>query len=205
MRRQLLPAVVMVLVMTLLTGLVYTFAFTGFAQLVLPRQGRRVTRRGGRAGRRLRATSGRRSSTSRAIRSRSTSSRVPRRPRPRSEAGYDPTLSLGSNLGPTNPELLKVVRRRVRALPRAQRPRGRRAGAGRRRHRVRHRGSTPTSRSPTPGCRRARVAEERGLAVQRVRDLIDDHIDGRFLGIIGEKGVNVLLLNVALDETGPKT
>jgi K+-transporting ATPase ATPase C chain len=49
----------------------------------------------------------------------------------------------------------------------------------------------------------ARVAEERELSVSRVRDLIADHTDGRFLGFIGEQGVNVLLLNVALDEAGP--
>jgi K+-transporting ATPase ATPase C chain len=45
-----------------------------------------------------------------------------------------------------------------------------------------------------------RIAEERGLSVAEVRDLIDDNTDGRFIGFIGENGVNVLLLNIALDE-----
>jgi K+-transporting ATPase ATPase C chain len=45
----------------------------------------------------------------------------------------------------------------------------------------------------------ARVAEARGLSVKQVKDLIDAHTDGRPLGIIGEKTVNVLDLNLALD------
>jgi K+-transporting ATPase ATPase C chain len=44
------------------------------------------------------------------------------------------------------------------------------------------------------------VAEERGLSAERVADLIDEHTAGRFLGIFGEPGVNVLELNLALDE-----
>jgi K+-transporting ATPase ATPase C chain len=44
-----------------------------------------------------------------------------------------------------------------------------------------------------------RVARERHLPEQRVRDLVTSHIDGRFLGVIGEPRVNVLELNLALD------
>ena len=46
----------------------------------------------------------------------------------------------------------------------------------------------------------ARVAEERGLTERQVLDLVDEHTDGRTLGVLGEKRVNVLLLNIALDE-----
>ena len=46
----------------------------------------------------------------------------------------------------------------------------------------------------------ARVAQERGLSPERVGDLIDEHTDGRFLGFIGDPGVNVLELNIALDQ-----
>ena len=46
----------------------------------------------------------------------------------------------------------------------------------------------------------ARVAKERGLSVERVQELIDENTDGRWLGIFGEPGVNVLELNLALDE-----
>jgi potassium-transporting ATPase KdpC subunit len=44
-----------------------------------------------------------------------------------------------------------------------------------------------------------RVARERGLQVGKVLDLVDENTDGRFLGFIGEKGVNVLELNLVLD------
>ncbi len=46
----------------------------------------------------------------------------------------------------------------------------------------------------------ARVAEVRGISTDRVEELIDEHTDGRWLGIFGEPGVNVLELNLALDE-----
>jgi K+-transporting ATPase ATPase C chain len=45
----------------------------------------------------------------------------------------------------------------------------------------------------------SRVADERGLSVDRVLEIVDDHTDGRALGILGEKAVNVLELNLALD------
>ena len=45
-----------------------------------------------------------------------------------------------------------------------------------------------------------RVAEERGLELERVLELVDENTDGRFLGVLGEPGVNVLELNLALDE-----
>lgn len=48
-----------------------------------------------------------------------------------------------------------------------------------------------------------RVAAVRGLSLSRVLDLIDAHTEGRFLGLLGEPGVNVLELNLALDKTPP--
>ena len=50
-----------------------------------------------------------------------------------------------------------------------------------------------------------RIAAVRHLPLSRVEDLIDEHTDGRFLGLFGEPGVNVLELNLALDEEAPAT
>jgi len=203
MRRQLLPAVVMVLVMTLLTGLVYTFAFTGFAQLVFPGRadGSRVEVHGRDVGSEYIGQA--------FVDEQGDPLREYFQPRPSaatngSEAGYDPTLSLGSNLGPTNPELRQLVRRRVRAYRELN---GLGADAPVPVDAVTASGSglDPHISVANARLQAHRVAEERGLSVRQVRNLIDDHVDGRFLGIIGEQGVNVLMLNVALDQTGPKT
>lgn len=198
MRRQILPAVVMVLIMTLLTGLVYTFAFTGVAQVVFPSQadGSRVEVDGRDVGSEHIGQA--------FVDEDGNPLREYFQPRPSyatttSEAGYDPTLSLGSNLGPTNPELAKVVVERVRAyrelngLPddRAVPVDAVTASAS---------GLDPHISIANARLQAPRVADERGLSVRQVRDLIDDNTDGRFLGFIGEQGVNVLELNLALDQ-----
>ena len=114
------------------------------------------------------------------------------------KAGYDPTLSSGSNLGPTNPELLKEVAKRVDAYRKLN-------GLGRA-VRVPVDAVTASASGLDPDISVAnarfqagRVARERGLAVTRIRTLIDAHTSGRTLGVLGEKTVNVLELNLALD------
>lgn len=120
-------------------------------------------------------------------------------PRPSAAgAGYDATGSGGSNLGPTSRKLYEAVRERLEAYRRENRLGETEAipadavtasGSGLDRHI-----SLRNAELQVP-----RVAEARGLSREHVRELVDRHTDGRDLGVLGEPGVNVLLLNRALD------
>jgi K+-transporting ATPase ATPase C chain len=114
------------------------------------------------------------------------------------DAGYDPTLSLGSNLGPTNPDLLKAVADRAKDYRKLN---GLDAGAKVPVDAVTASGSglDPDISIANARLQAARVANERGLTTKQVLSLIDDHTSGRALGTLGEKSVNVLELNLALD------
>jgi potassium-transporting ATPase KdpC subunit len=114
-------------------------------------------------------------------------------------AGYDPTLSSGSNLGPTNPDFLKLIDQRVKAY--------------RKLNRLSHDREVPVDAVTASGSgldphisvanarlQARRVAAERGLSVKTVNTLIDHNTSGRALGVLGEKAVNVLDLNLALDD-----
>ena len=114
-------------------------------------------------------------------------------------AGYDPTLSSGSNLGPTNPELLKLVDQRVKAYRKLNGladdvavPVDAVTASGS--------GLDPQISIANARLQARRVADERGLSVRTVNRLVDDNTSGRALGILGEKAVNVLQLNLALDK-----
>jgi K+-transporting ATPase ATPase C chain len=65
-------------------------------------------------------------------------------------------------------------------------------------------GVDPHISSANAAIQARRVAAVRGLALAQVRTLVDDHTDGRSLGVLGEPGVNVLELNLALDELAPR-
>ena len=105
-----------------------------------------------------------------------------------------------SNQGPTNPDLLAAIEERAAAYREENGLAADVAGAGRRGHRVRVRASTRTSRWPTPGSRPAGGRRARAWTSPTVLALVDDHTGGRSLGFLGEEGVNVLELNLALDE-----
>lgn len=120
-------------------------------------------------------------------------------PRPSSAgAGYDGAASSGSNMGPTNPEYLATVEERVAQyredndLPDAVTvPADAVTGSGS--------GLDPHISVANAELQAARVAAARGMSLASVLDMIDAHTDGRPLGILGDPGVNVLQLNVALD------
>jgi potassium-transporting ATPase KdpC subunit len=189
MRRQFFPAVLMLLVFTVVTGLVYPLAVTGIAQGLFgdKADGSLVTDAAGEA---------------------VGSSRIGQsftrpqyfHPRPSAAGdGYDAAGSSGSNLGPTNEDFLATV--------------GERADAYRRENRLAADAEVPVDAvtasasglDPDISLANARlqaprVAEERGMEVDDVLAVVDDHTSGRDLSFLGETRVNVLELNLALDE-----
>lgn len=194
MIQQVKPAVILLVLFTLLTGVIYPLAVTGIAQILFPSQanGSLIVRDGKAAGSELIGQSfdapryfwGRLSATGTFPYNAFDAEKL--------------TSSSGSNNGPLNPALLDAVRARVEALKAAD----------------------PENTAPIPvdlvtasgsgldphisvGAayyQVHRVARARGLEESRVRALVDQFTTGRQFGILGEPRVNVLLLNLALDE-----
>jgi len=113
--------------------------------------------------------------------------------------GYDPTLSSGSNLGPTNPDFLETVKQRVKDYRELNGLSGSvdvpvdavtASGSG----------LDPDISVANARLQAKRVADERGISVSTVNRLIDDNTSGRAFAILGEKAVNVVDLNLALDK-----
>jgi K+-transporting ATPase ATPase C chain len=189
-RRQLLPALAAFVVLTLLTGLAYPLAVTGIAQLAFPGRadGSLVERNGVVVGSSL---IGQQFEGARWF-----------HPRPSSAGdGYDAMSSSASNLGPTNPTLLHEVRSRATAYrrenglrPNADVPTDAVTGSGS--------GLDPAISVANARLQAARVARARGLSEADVLALVSAHTDGRSLGFLGEPGVNVVELNLALDGIG---
>jgi len=181
------PALVLFLLLTVLTGLLYPLLVTGLAQLLFPHQaaGSVLTRDGHAVGSRL---IGQSFSDPRYFWSRPSATT----PQP-----YNGTASTGSNLGPLNPALLDAVRTRIAALHAADPdnhspvPVDLVTASGS--------GLDPEVSVAAASYQAARVARARGLAPERVQALIAQHTEGRLLGVLGEPRVNVLELNLALD------
>lgn len=187
MKHQLRPALMMLLILTVLTGVMYPLAVTGLAQLLFPTQanGSLMTRDGKVIGSELigqyfdepKYFWGRPSATS---------------PYP-----YNAAASSGSNLGPTNPVLIEAVKTRVAAL-RAADP-GNEAPVPVDLVTTSGSGLDPHI-SPAAALYQAhRVARVRGVQESQVKDLVALHTEGRQFGLLGEPRVNVLKLNLALD------
>jgi potassium-transporting ATPase KdpC subunit len=186
MRRQILPALLAFLCFTVLTGLVYPLVLTGVSQVAFPNRsdGSLVKRDGKVVGSSLIGQD----------------FKGPRYFHPRPSAagdGYDAMASSASNLGPTNQTLISDVRKRVLVYDAFFRHFGAAPGDA-----VTSSGSglDPDISPANARLQAARVAQARGLALPAVLDLIDQHTDGRSLGFLGEAGVNVLELNLALDQ-----
>jgi K+-transporting ATPase ATPase C chain len=187
MRRQLVPAALMLVVFTALTGVAYPLAVTGVARLFFSHEadGSLLRRDGRVVGSSLIGQP----------------FAAPRyfHPRPSAAgAGYDASASSASNKGPTNPEFLADVAERVAAY---RQENGVPAAATVPVDAVTASASglDPHISAANARLQSSRVAQARGLAVDRVLELVEGHTDGRALGFLGEPGVNVLELNVALD------
>ncbi len=190
---QLRPALVLLLLLTLITGVLYPLLTTGIAQLAFPHaaNGSILTVQGKPIGSELigqhfdapRYFWGRPSATS---------------PYPNNAFNAGTlTASAGSNLGPQNPVLLQAVQSRAGAL-RAADPGNTEpipvdlvtASAS---------GLDPHISVAAARYQAPRVARERGLSIEQVHSLIATFTEGRQLGVLGEPRVNVLKLNLALD------
>jgi potassium-transporting ATPase KdpC subunit len=193
---QLRPAVISMIAFTVLIGAAYPAIVTGIAQGLFPSEanGSLIVRDGKVVGS---ALIGQNFASARYFHPRpsATSAPDPKDPTKTVDAPYNASNSSGSNLGPINGKLVERLKTDTAAL--------RTAGAT---------GSLPvdavtTSASgldpdispETARLQVAGVAKERGLSEARVRALVDGHVEGRSLGLIGEPRVNVLQLNLDLD------
>jgi K+-transporting ATPase ATPase C chain len=185
MRRQLLPALLTLVTFTLLTGLVYPLVITGVTQVAFPNraEGSLVKRDGKNVGSRL---IGQTFTGPQYFHSRPSAA----------GDGYDAMSSSASNLGPTNEALISEVRKRANAYREQNGADGDVPGDA-----VTASGSglDPDISLVNARGQAPRVARVRGLPLAEVLELVDGHTDGRSLGFLGEPGVNVLELNIALD------
>lgn len=183
------PALTLLIVLSLITGVAYPLAMTGIARLVFPHQaaGSLILKDGKPVGSML---IGQAFSDSKYFWS---------RPSATSPMPYNASSSGGSNLGPLNPALADAVKGRIAAL-RAGDP-GNSATVPADLVYSSASGLDPHISVAAADYQAGRVARARNLPLERVHALIVEHSEGPLLGFLGEPRVNVLALNLALDTT----
>ena len=188
MREHVMPALRATAVTLVLTGVLYPLAVTGVAQLLFPRRA---------AGSLLAAEGGRVVGSELVAQGFSSPAYFQPRPSAAGDKGYDPMSSGGSNLGPTSKKLHDQAAQAADRL-RAENP-GAPGPVPVELVTASGSGLDPHLSPPAALWQVARVARARGIAASRVRTAVEDAVEGRDLGILGEPRVNVLLLNLALD------
>ena len=196
MLREIRPAIVVLVALTLITGLVYPLAMTGIAKVILPRQaeGSLFEHDGKVIGS---ALIGQEFKSDKYFHGRpsATSAPDPNDAAKTVPAPYNAGNSGGSNLGPSNKALVERVQADIDALkkenPSEPVPIDLVTTSGS--------GLDPDISPEAAYFQVPRVAKVRNLSEERVRQLVNEHIQERFLGILGEARINVLQLNIALD------
>jgi K+-transporting ATPase ATPase C chain len=201
MLKEIRPAIVILVILTAITGLIYPLAMTGLAGAVFPSraEGSLIEKDGKVVGSALIGQSftddkyfhGRPSATV---------TPDPKDPTKNIDAPYNAANSGGSNLGPTNKALIDRIKGDVDKL-KAENPSA----------------AVPIDLVTTTGSgldphispdgalfQVPRVAKARNMPEERVRQLVNDNTEGRLLGLLGEPRVNVLALNLALDGAAAK-
>ncbi len=190
--RALMISIKMTIVLTILLGIIYPLAMTGAANLLFPHQaqGSLIERDGKVVGSELIGQTF------------AAPGYFHSRPSAAGDKGYDASNSSGSNLGPTNKTLIATVQQRVKDVVEAnpgidvhQVPMDLVTTSGR--------GLDPEISPASADIQVARIAKARGIGEDDVRLLVRQNTRSRYLGIVGEPGVNVLALNLALDKLSP--
>jgi potassium-transporting ATPase KdpC subunit len=196
MLREFRPAIVVLVALTLITGLVYPLAMTGIAQVIFPKQanGSMIERDGKVVGS---ALIGQNFTSDKYFHGRpsATTATDPNDPTKTIAAPYNAANSGGSNLGPSNKALIDRVKGDLAKLqkenPGTPVPIDMVTTSAS--------GLDPDISPEAALFQVPRIAKARNLPEDRIRQLVDDNTEGRFLGLLGEPHANVLQLNLALD------
>ena len=197
MLREVRPAIILVVALTLITGLVYPLFMTGIAEVIFPRQaqGSLIEKDGKVVGS---ALIGQVFASDRYFHGRpsATNAPDPKDPTKTVDAPYNAVNSMGSNYGPTSKALVDRIKADLEKLkaenPSAPVPQDLVTASGS--------GLDPDISPEAALFQVPRVAKARNMPEDRLRQLVQEHTNARLFGLLGEPRVNVLLLNLALDQ-----